>query len=32
MTHLEDEEIRHAFDLPESAIAVTEGDEDCSDS
>ena len=32
MTHLEDVERRQALDLPESVIAVTEGDEDLSDS
>lgn len=30
MTHFEEEEIRHALDLPESAIALTD-DEDFSD-
>ena len=32
MTHLKDEERRHALGLPELAIAVIEGDEDLSDS
>ena len=32
MTHLEDEEMRHVFGLPESAMAVTEGFEILSDS
>ena len=32
MTHLEDEEeTRHVFGLPDSAIAVTTVDEDCND-
>ncbi|KAM7513930.1 hypothetical protein LguiA_003513 [Lonicera macranthoides] len=35
MTHLDEDETRHVFGLPESAIAVTEvngGDEDFKDS